>query len=280
MISGKKKVTALILSALCFMTVSLSCFAGCGFIEDLLGQIGGNGQGDDNIQGDGDGQGGENKPPIADDRVTADNDKIAVFAYGGAYSSFQPSNGWSNGGMFNCIWRDYNINFNGGTMNISLAAENGWYAGGEYRSYGSYSFGYYSVSMKPAKCSGTVSSFFTYTNHPRWDEIDIEFLGKDTTKVQFNYFTGGVGNHEHLFDLGFDASEDFHEYGFYWQSDSIIWYVDGKAVYKATENIPQYAGKIMTNVWNGTGVDYWLGAFDDSKLPITAQYQWIGYKAG
>ena len=134
--------------------------------------------------------------------------------------------------------------------------------------------------MKPAKCSGTVSSFFTYTNSPRWDEIDIEFLGKDTTKVQFNYFTDGEGNHEYLFDLGFDASEGFHEYGFYWQSDSIIWYVDGKAVYKVTKDIPQYGGKIMTNVWNGIGVDDWLDAFDASKLPVTAQYKWIGYKAG
>ena len=30
----------------------------------------------------------------------------------------------------------------------------------------------------------------------RWDEIDIEFLGKDTPKVQFNYYTNGQGNHE------------------------------------------------------------------------------------
>ncbi|MDE6585500.1 MAG: family 16 glycosylhydrolase, partial [Clostridia bacterium] len=121
--------------------------------------------------------------------------------------------------------------------------------------------------------------FFTYTNFPQWDEIDIEFLGKDTTKVQFNYFTGGTGGHEYLFDLGFDASEEFHEYGFLWQSDSIIWFVDGKAVYKATENIPQNAAKIMANVWNGKGVDDWLGAFDASELPVTAQYKWIGYKA-
>ena len=133
--------------------------------------------------------------------------------------------------------------------------------------------------MKPAKCVGTVSSFFTYTRNPQWDEIDIEFLGKDTTKVQFNYYTNGVGGHEKLYDLGFDASEDFHEYGFYWQKDSIIWYVDGVAVYKATTNIPQYAGQIMMNLWNGIGVDKWLGAFDDTKLPVTAQYKWIGYKA-
>ena len=29
--------------------------------------------------------------------------------------------------------------------------------------------------------------------------------------------------------------------------------------------------------WCGTGVDQWLKAFDDSKFPITAEYQWISY---
>lgn len=67
--------------------------------------------------------------------------------------------------------------------------------------------------MQPISNPGVVSSFFTYTgpsdNNP-WDEIDIEFLGKDTTKVQFNYYTNGVGGHEFLYDLGFDASESYH----------------------------------------------------------------------
>ena len=257
---GKK----LILSALCCTAVALSCVTGCGVLENFFGQ---------------NGQGGNTQTPIAEDRVTGDSDKLAVFANGEPGWAFHKANGYSNGGMFNCTWRNYNIDFNDGTMNISLTAEGSGYAGGEYRTNNDYSFGYYSVSMKPAKCTGIVSSFFTYTNSPRWDEIDIEFLGKDTTKVQFNYFTNGVGGHEYLYDLGFDASEDFHEYGFYWQTDAIIWYVDGKAVYKATADIPQYAGKIMTNVWNGTGVDSWLGAFDASKLPVTARYEWIAYKA-
>lgn len=261
----KEKRASLILGAVWFMSAALSCFSGCSFLENFFGHTG-------------NGQNGTPEQNIADDRFTAENDRIAVFSNGGS-SAFYASNGWSNGGMFNCTWRDYNINFNGGNMNVSVTAENGGYAGGEYRSYGSYSFGYYSVSMKPAECSGTVSSFFTYTNFPVWDEIDIEFLGKDTTKVQFNYFTNGAGGHEYLYELGFDASADFHEYGFLWQTDSIIWYVDGKAVYKATIDIPQHAGKIMVNVWNGKGAENWLGAFDAAKLPITAQYKWIGYKA-
>lgn len=134
--------------------------------------------------------------------------------------------------------------------------------------------------MKPIKNDGVVSSFFTYTgpsdNNP-WDEIDIEFLGKDTTKVQFNYYTDGKGGHEHLYDLGFDASEEFHTYGFMWQTDSIVWYVDGEAVYSATENIPQTPSKIMLNAWPGTGVDGWLNAFDGT-VPLYASYHFIDFR--
>lgn len=294
---GKKLRAKIILCVLCCMTVALSCFTGCDVLDNFFGPSeGGTEQGKTEEGGDKDKdkeqddkdkeQGEKPKPPIAEDRYTAEGDKIANFANGNAPHLFQTSDGWSNGNMFNCLWRAANVNFNDGTLNMSITAGeyyalNGTkydYAGAEYRTWSQYPFGYYSVSMKPAKCAGTVSSFFTYTNSPRWDEIDIEFLGKDTTKVQFNYYTDSVGGHEKLYDLGFDASEDFHEYGFYWQTDSIIWYVDGKAVYKATTNIPQYAGKIMTNVWNGIGVDEWLDAFDDTKLPVTARYKWIGYK--
>ena len=79
-----------------------------------------------------------------------------------------------------------------------------------------------------------------------------------------------------MYDLGFDASEGFHTYGFDWQPDHITWYVDGKAVYTATENIPSTSGKIMMNVWNGIGVDEWLKPFD-GKTPLTARYQWVTY---
>lgn len=211
------------------------------------------------------------------DRHTADGDKIVNFAKDST-GGFYAAHGYSNGGMFDCIWSMDNAVVNDGIMNMSVTSSNGAYYGAEYRSHTDYSYGYFSVCMKAAACSGVVSSFFTYTNRPKWDEIDIEFLGNDTTKVQFNYYTGGVGGHEYLHELGFDASKGFHEYGFYWQSDCIVWYVDGKAIYKADRDIPTAAGKIMANVWNGKGVDDWIGAFDKSALPATAQYQWIGYK--
>ena len=133
--------------------------------------------------------------------------------------------------------------------------------------------------MQAIKNDGVVSSFFTYTgpsdNNP-WDEIDIEILGKDTTKVQLNYYKDGQGGHEFMYDLGFDASEAYHTYGFDWQPDHITWYVDGKAVHTMYGNMPNTPGKIMMNTWPGLHVDEWLKPFN-GHTPLTARYQWVTY---
>lgn len=212
------------------------------------------------------------------DRFTAEAEKIAVFA-NGAPQNFYASDGYSNRGMFDCTWRAYCARVENGVMKMSVSREQNGYAGAEYRSHSFYGHGFYSVRMKAAKCSGVVSSFFTYANHSGWDEIDIEFLGKDTTHVQLNYYSKGVGGHEFWYDLGFDGADDFHEYAFEWVEDSITWYVDGKAVYRATKDIPTSHTQIMMNVWNGKGVDEWSGKFDASALPVTAEYEWIGFSA-
>lgn len=91
-----------------------------------------------------------------------------------------------------------------------------------------------------------------------------------------NYYTDGVGNHEKLIDLGYDASEEFHDYAFEWTKDEINWYIDGKLVHTATDDIPVTPAKIMMNLWNGTGVDSWLGPYDGAS-PITAEYEWMKY---
>ncbi len=190
------------------------------------------------------------------------------------------ADGWSNGGMFNCTWRSSNVNFADGILQLSInKASDGSYTGGEYRTTQAFGYGMYDVCMKPIKNDGVVTSFFTYTGPTDgtvWDEIDIEFLGKDTTKVQFNYFTNGVGNHEYVYDLGFDASLEYHQYGFYWAEDSITWYVDNVPVYTATDNIPSTPGKIMMNVWPGIGVDDWLNAYN-GVAPLTGYYDWASY---
>lgn len=219
---------------------------------------------------------------------SGDNDKYDMYVdlSKGTSELFECSDGWSNGNMFNCTWRKANVTFNDGKMQLIIDNDDTSvkipYSGGEYRSKGFYGYGRYEASIKAIKNDGVVSSFFTYTgpsdNNP-WDEIDVEILGKDTEKVQFNYFTNGKGNHEYLHELGFDASEDFHTYAFEWHKDKIVWFVDDVEVYSVTENIPVTESKIMMNAWNGTGVDGWLNHFDDSNLPLTAEYEWIAFTA-
>lgn len=206
---------------------------------------------------------------------------FADFREGKRNRYFFASDGWTNGNEFGCFWLGSQAAISDGSLGLTLNRESsGRYISGEYRTNSFYGYGMYEVSMKPIKNIGVVSSFFTYTgpheNGNPWDEIDIEFLGKDTTKIQFNYFTNGVGEHVYLYDLGFDASEDFHTYGFEWAPGRITWYVDGKAVYTARKDIPTTPGRIMMNVWNGVNVDGWLGAYDGA-VPLTAEYQWVKF---
>ncbi|TJY01304.1 glycosyl hydrolase family protein [Lactobacillus amylovorus subsp. animalium] len=215
--------------------------------------------------------------------VSKDNPTVFYFPFNGEDNRMHPSDGYSNGNMFNSTWRASQVNFKDGKMQLSINKDEENtkipYISGEYRSNQNYHYGLYEVSMKPIKNDGVVSSFFTYTGpseHNPWDEIDIEFLGKDTTGVQFNYFTNGLGHHEYFYKLGFDASEAFHTYAFEWLPDSITWFVDGKKVHTATENIPQTPGKIMMNVWPGIGVDSWLKPFDGT-VPLKAEYDWVKF---
>ena len=220
---------------------------------------------------------------------------VADWSEGEAPAVFE-SDGWTNGSPFNVQWSSNNVAYENGVAKLTIADNpNGSeetfteYYGGEMRTYQYFGYGDYEVSMKPSNKPGTASTFFTctgsydtnpHTGQPNpWDEIDIEFLGEDTTKVQFNYYVNGVGGHEYMYDLGFDASEDFHTYGFRWTEDYITWFVDGEPVYRvdATESspMPSTAGRMLMNYWCGSSAaENWMGKFEnpDDKGP---EYQWV-----
>ena len=216
---------------------------------------------------------------------------VADFASGAPEAMF-PSDGWSNGNPFNVFWKGDCVSFSDGEMHLGIekpasGGDNWEYYGGEERSSLWYGYGDFEVRMKPAKVEGTASTFFTCTGPydtgldgtpNQHDEIDIEFLGKNTKGVQFNYFVNGQGGHEYWYDLGFDASEEYHDYGFRWEENSITWFVDGKPVYKVNrqsgEPFPSHPGRILANYWCGTiEAVAWMGAYKDSAA--TADYQWI-----
>ena len=226
----------------------------------------------------------------------------------GKSSRFFESDGWGNGSVFNTYWKANHVSYADDVMKLTIGQpeepyeipvydkdgnQTGVtvyeYEGGEARSYAHYGYGDYQVSMKPSNKAGTASTFFICTGdydvNPNtgeknpWDEIDIEFLGQDTTKVQFNYYINGVGGHEYMYDLGFDASEEFHTYGFRWAEDYITWFVDGEPVFKINGSedvpIPSAAGRILMNYWCGTEeAEGWMGEYSDpgDEGPV---YQWV-----
>ena len=276
-----KRISALLLSAI----FSLGCLAACGEKKD---------NGDDQPE----------TPPAPLTDQALEGDYVADFSKGdpGEKVLFA-SDGWTNGTVFNTNWSASQLSYADGQMHLGLAenpdgsleTRTQW-NGGEARTTYYYGYGDYEVRMKPSTSVGTASTFFLCTGNydvwpdgtqNPWDEIDIEFLGKDTTKVQFNYFADGVGGHEHMYDLGFDASKEFHNYGFRWAENYITWFVDGTPVYrvnkadvKAGEAFPKTAGRILMNYWAGAPgegentAEGWMGKFNgpDGK---TADYEWF-----
>ena len=240
------------------------------------------------------------------------------FAEGAKPEVLFESDGWTNGDVFNVVWKKSNVHYEDGIMRLGITQEkaSAWlndvevefdYTAGEARTQNYYHYGDYEVSMKPSANSGTASTFFVCTGPydvkdgvpNAHDEIDIEFLGdngmgKNTTKVQFNFFVDGVGGNEYIHDLGFDAAEEYHTYGFRWEENAITWFVDGKPVYKVTTDtsveegknvkivpkLPSTAGRILTNYWCGNERAWgWMGKYDGETHDNGTTYQWISTSA-
>lgn len=189
--------------------------------------------------------------------------------------TWRVSDGWSNGGVFASAWRADHVDIYANTLRLTLddlpcvgnatLCSGAAYAGGEYSSASLLPAGEVSFDAKVAKASGVITGLFLYTGasdgQPH-DEIDIEFLGKNTTQVQFNYFVSGVGGHEVLLPLGFDASQAMHRYTIRWDATHIEWLVDGVQKHQVSGVVlPSSPMHIYSNIWAATGVDAWSGAF-------------------
>ena len=98
--------------------------------------------------------------------------------------------------------------------------------------------------------------------------------------MHLNYFTNGIGNHETVVRLGFDASLAYHDYAFTWKSNSIRWYVDGKLVHTETGArgpLPTHPGFLFMNLWTGDStIAPWLGHFKYNE-PIYVFYDNVSY---
>lgn len=122
--------------------------------------------------------------------------------------------------------------------------------------------GRFAAELRPAKVSGLITGIFLHRNGPR-QEIDIELLGRDTTKLLANvYYNPGIDGAKLefgyrgtpiLLDLGFDAADAFHLYEIEWRKDVIRWLVDGTLIHERVDwnptPIPDLPLQFNVNVW-------------------------------
>lgn len=233
------------------------------------------------------------KPPVAQGSFT---DGLQAFDA----TRWAKADGWKNGAPFDNAWLADHVSNHDGWLDLRLDAVASLgepYSSGEVRSTGFYGYGCYEASFKPIAAPGVVTAFFTFAGpydnggNGRHNEIDVEFLGYDTSRVQLNFWTNDdsyASRNEVLVDLGFDAADAFHSYGFKWTAGSISWYVDGSLVHEAydrPDNPVPKAGeslhKIMVNAWpvDETAAS-WAGQFVYPGQPLHALYDWIRYTAG
>jgi endo-1,3-1,4-beta-glycanase ExoK len=196
------------------------------------------------------------------------------------------SDGWANADWQGCIFSAANARLTPQGLELHLAPGEHTaraYACAELQTRAFYGYGAYEVRMRAARNPGIVSAFFTYTGPQQGnphDEIDFEFLGRDTTQVQLNYFARGDAGGARLMPLGFDAARDMGDYAFIWRPGSISWYINGAFVHERRASqaaFPLHPGKIMLSLWNGVGLEQWLGRFSYPGRPLIAQYEHVAF---
>jgi GR25 family glycosyltransferase involved in LPS biosynthesis len=166
------------------------------------------------------------------------------------------------------------------------------YTSGSIRSHRDFLFGSFETTVKPARGSGLITGLFLQRNSPR-QEIDIEFLGRDTTRMLVNvFFNPGAEGARYdygdrgtpaLIDLDFDAADDFHRYRIEWSPTYIRWYVDGVVVHERVPwnptPVPHLSMKYYLNLWPCQSRDL-AGRLDDEVLPASAEIDMIKIRGG
>lgn len=144
--------------------------------------------------------------------------------------------------------------------NLICKAPANEFKGGELLTLKRFGYGKYRARLKISNIPNTVFSFYLY-NHKGGnpDEIDVEFYGSNTHQINFNSWKDGYLVSA-ILDLTFDASADFHTYGFDYYKDRIDFIIDGVIVHTLNTNIPSTEMYMLCTAYSPS----WMGAMPNS----------------
>src|SRR5664280_2912247 len=159
------------------------------------------------------------------------------------------------------------------------------YRSGSFASVRAFTHGRFQAEVRAAAGSGLITGFFLHRGSPR-QEIDIEFAGSDPRRLLTNVFFNpgddgaamafGYRGSPCWIDLGFDTTEDFHEYAIDWRPDRVAWLVDGKVVHERGSwdptPIPHLGMRVHANLWAPRSQEL-AGRIDERTLPASAAFR-------
>lgn len=167
------------------------------------------------------------------------------------------------------------------------AAEGGLrpFRSGAFASVRSFTHGRFQAEIRAAAGPGLITGFFLHRGSPR-QEIDIEFAGSDPRRMLTNVFFNpgddgaamafGYRGSPCWIDLGFDTTEDFHEYAIDWWADRVTWIVDGKTVHERASwdptPIPHLGMRVHANLWVPRSQEL-AGRINERTLPASAGFK-------
>jgi endo-1,3-1,4-beta-glycanase ExoK len=189
-----------------------------------------------------------------------------------------------------------NARIDAGILSLALTAETSDalkpFRGVEMRSVDTLTYGKVEARVRFARGSGVVSSLVTiYTPWPAddWNELDIEYLGRYSDRVQFNamVYTGapttGVVQESVtptqfplIAPMDFDPAADFHVYTMEWTPAAARFAVDGVTQHVWDTEIERLKlpMNILLTIWASSAAS-WAGPLDQTSIPATVEYDWI-----
>ena len=188
------------------------------------------------------------------------------------------------------LFRPRNVSVKDRTARLALREESTSvrsFTAGAISSRKSFLHGRFIAELRPSNASGVITGMFLHRNSPR-QEIDLEFLGNDSSKALINVFYNpgdegtrlefGYRGTPVLVDLGFDAAETFHEYEIAWGPDSICWTVDGQLVHERSlwnpTPVPNLPMRFNVNIWHSRSSEL-AGRLDKKALPALSEIRSI-----
>lgn len=185
------------------------------------------------------------------------------------------SDGWHNGEWSENDWRASALHPGPNGLRILMSPNEPGaekpLASGELQSQEMFRYGYFEVRMRVPRGSGTGVGFFTFTRpggRETWQEIDVEFVGRNTRDVELTYHRAGRSRSLRL-TLPFDAADDFHTYAFEWTPEGVRWYIDNQLAHEEIGrgaellNAPQRLYLMLF----ASRIEVWAGRMDYTRGP-------------